>query len=79
MPFSDDIVEKAWERSGERCECTCKTHWHANRCNRIVFKDFRGARDKFYGWEARSTNGDYSDLSNCEILCINCYLVTEKS
>jgi hypothetical protein len=78
MTIPSSIVKKAWERSGGRCECTRTNHWHKKRCNRIVVESFRGERDNFYGWEIHNKNGQHPSLSDCEILCVNCYSVIKK-
>ena len=79
-PFPDSVVEKAWERSGGRCECTRKSHpIHSkyNRCTVYVIKSSRGNRNSKYGWETHhiNSNGE-SILSNCEILCSECHKLT---
>lgn len=55
------------------------THWHTGRCNRIVINSFRGQRYNFYAWEAYIKDIHNPRLSNCEILCMNCYLIAEKA
>jgi hypothetical protein len=32
MPFSDEIVERAWKRSGGVCECIRIKHTQSGRC-----------------------------------------------
>lgn len=78
MAFSEEVVERAWARSGGRCECTRSNHWHNERCKGIIIKAFRGERDNSYGWEAHSKNGNLSNLSDCEILCTRCYQLVFK-
>ena len=70
MPFSDEIVERAWRRAEGRCECRRETHNHPGfRCNKeLVWANRTGeGRGK---WEAHhiSVSGGHT-LSNCEILC----------
>jgi hypothetical protein len=74
MAFSDETVRQAWDRAGGRCECTRAGHHHASAgCyNRLIFTN-RG-REGHNAWEAHhrsATGGDA--LSNCEILCWECY------
>jgi hypothetical protein len=70
--FSKEIIEKAWIRSGGRCECTRTTHDHTGKCYKMLLKSFRGDRKSEFGWEAHSISGRYLDsLSDCEILCLD--------
>ena len=79
--FPESVVEKAWSRSGGRCECTRARHGHSGRCNRLLLKSARGNRDDPLGWEAHhSISSGGETLSNCEILCWNpCYEATLQS
>lgn len=78
MAFSDDIVKKAWQRAGERCECKRVNCTHRGRCNKSLLWGSRGKESK-YGWEAHHINSNGSDtLSNCEILCIDCHKNTRS-
>ena len=73
MPFSDEIVERAWKRSGGNCECTRIKHGHGGRCNRPLTRSLRGEG----GWEAHSISGLYKNLAaDCEIFCWDCYKST---
>lgn len=76
--FPDSVVEQAWVRSGEKCECSRITHTHTGRCNKVLYKHRRGDRDHGYGWEAHHISVSGGDtLSNCEILCWNpCHRAT---
>ncbi len=75
--FPESVVEQAWKKSGEKCECTRSTHEHKSRCNKMLLKGSRG-RDSTYGWEAHHISSSGGDtLSNCEILCWNpCHKAT---
>ena len=74
MPFSNEIVERVWRRSGGVCECVRTTHTHVGRCKQQLTKDLRGDQGNQNGWEARSIGGQYKNLaSDCEILCWKCY------
>jgi len=76
-PFPDSVVEQAWTRAGEKCECTRTTHGHTGRCNRMIFKHRRGDRDSEYCWEAHHISASGGNtLSNCEILCCKCHFAT---
>ena len=74
MRFSEDIVQKAWERSDAYCECTNSFHGHDGRCNRVLLDSKRGDKTSLYGWQAHSISGRYlNSVSDCEILCWDCY------
>ncbi len=74
MDFPKDIVEQAWERANEYCECTRIIHEHQGRCNRILLKSCRGDKDSLLGWEAHSISGRYlRSVADCEILCWDCH------
>jgi len=74
MAFSDDVVRRAWNNAGGRCQCRRKNHNHLYvRCNKQLVWANRG-RSGRGAWEAHhrvSTRGD--GLSNCEILCWDCH------
>jgi hypothetical protein len=74
MPFSDEIVKRAWMRSGGVCECTREKHVHSGGCKQRLDKDQRGNMDNPHGWEAHSVSGLHKNIaSDCEILCRDCY------
>ena len=78
--FPDSVIQEAWNRAGGRCECRRKNHVHLpyGRCNKQLNWDNRGRKKEALGaWEAHHTisqeeNGQ-SILSNCEVLCWNCF------
>ena len=74
MAFSDDTVQRAWNRAGARCECRRKTHNHLRgRCPRTLVWTQRG-RTGTGAWEAHHRSAGGGDgLSNCEILCWPCH------
>jgi len=73
--FSEDIVEEALVRSNEYCECTHIFHEHDGRCNRPLLDNKRGNKVSIFGWQAYSISGRYfNSLSDCKILCWDCYL-----
>ena len=74
MAFPDDVVVQAWKRSGGKCECKGWKHNHKfARCNAQLIPAMR--RQEGQGrWEAHRINRRGDDtLSNCEILCWDCY------
>ena len=75
--FPDSVVEKAWNRSGGRCECRRKGHGHPyGRCPKTLVKKNRG-REGRGKWEPHHTSRTGPDtLSNCEILCWDCHSLT---
>ena len=77
MPFREDIVERAWRRSGGNCECTQTSHGHGGSCDKPLKKESRGNGSDPSGWETRSVSGQYRNLaSDCEILCWGCHKLT---
>jgi hypothetical protein len=76
MALEESVVDQAWARSGGRCECTNSDHGHSKRCGRELLRDRRGAEPS-YRWEAHKKVADGEDnLSNCEILCHECFKQT---
>ena len=74
MTFSDEIVERAWKRSGGICECTRTNHTHSGVCKQQLDKSQRGNKDNPHGWQVHSISGFYKDIaSDCEIICLICY------
>jgi hypothetical protein len=72
MAFIDSVVDQAWARSGERCECTHTGHGHSGRCGHELLRERRGAEPSYW-WEAhKKVAGGDDTLSNCEILCQDC-------
>ena len=74
MAFPEDVITQAWERAGGQCECRRRTHSHFyTPCGKQLVWENTG-REGRGKWEARyisSSGGDV--LSNCEILCWDCY------
>jgi len=62
--FSDETVEKAWKRSGGKCE----------KCGKKLKWENRG-RDNDDCWEAHHKDGDAKNNKpeNCQILCWSCH------
>ena len=76
--FPDWVVEEAWKRSGQGCECTRVTHPnHIGRCNKILLWTARGNRESIWCWETHSKSGLHLIVpSDCEILCCECHYQT---
>ena len=75
--FPSSVVEDAWVRSGEKCECTRTTHGHTGRCNKALYRWRRGERGEVGCWEAHSISEFHMPLvSDCEILCCDCHYAT---
>jgi hypothetical protein len=72
--FTGETVMRAWLRAEAKCECKRLAHEHSGRCNKALVWGNRG-RDGWGAWETNNRDG-HSDttLSNCEILCWDCYL-----
>ena len=67
MEFSEDTKNRAFMRSGLRCECTSLACGHVTRCGKALYRG---------NWHAAfkipvSAGGDNS-LCNCEIICTEC-------
>ena len=69
MPFPQSIKDKAYIRSGARCECARRSHGHAGRCRSAVGK----ATAQFHEIYDISQGG-HEGLSNCEVLCRSCQM-----
>jgi len=74
MGFSEEVVARAWRRSGGYCECRRRTHGHYYvRCNKELVRKNRGRGGRGC-WEAHHISISGGDgLSNCEILCWDCH------
>ena len=76
--FPDGVVEKAWKRSGERCECTIITHpkHYERRCPHNLIKPHRKDRKSDFGWDAFQKNSEEGfNVDNCIILCWDCHQI----
>lgn len=75
MPFSKEVIEQAWARSGGQCECE-RQYLHIGRCSRKLSFNKRGLYS-LDGWEAYHLvpefRGGKDTIENCEILCMICY------
>ncbi len=73
MAFTKDIIERAWNLSGDQCQCERSFHDHQGRCpTKLIWED-RGNHAKSTGWQAHSKTNAYRGLSDCEILCLACF------
>jgi len=66
--FSKDTKNRAFIRSGLKCECTHLSCGHVQRCGKPLYRG---------NWQAcpkkTSAAGGNDSLENCEILCNSCY------
>ena len=74
MNINDNIIEKAFKRSGGKCECRSWTHNHnVVRCGQDLIWERHGKEGKGR-WEARCINPKVPEsASSYEILCADCY------
>ena len=74
MSFTDDVVKQAWKRAGGLCECKRWAHKHQQaRCGNLLVLANRGKEGQGR-WEAHRISSSGGDtLTNCEILCWDCY------
>jgi len=74
MAFTDKIIEQAWKRAGGKCECRRWSHSHnIVRCGKELVLANKG-KEGPGRWETRRVEPSAGDtLSNCEILCADCY------
>ena len=78
MVFSDEVIKKAWERAGGRCECTRTTHGHVGRHNKVLELENQG-REGYGAWEAHHISSiGGNGFPNCEILCWDCHKKTRS-
>jgi len=72
--FPDDIVRKAWERSGGQCECQNRSHPHFYvPCAKPLVWENRGKKI-WGGWDIKKVNPNGGDtLDNSVILCMTCF------
>jgi hypothetical protein len=74
MAFTDYVLQQAWKRAGGKCECRRWTHNHSVvKCGKELVLANRG-KEGPGRWEVRRIDKAVGDtLSNCEILCADCY------
>ena len=73
MAFTDDIIERAWALSRGQCQCERNFHDHEGRCPKELVWEDRGNHDKPTGWQDHSRSSAFRGLSDCEILCLECF------
>ena len=80
MAFTLSVIESAWRRARDKCECKRSTHQHSyGRCNKQLVWANRGKEGSRGCWEAHhKTAGAPDTLSNCEILCCDCHKKTRS-
>lgn len=75
MGFSDGTKDEAYARAGARCECTREGHGHdGHRCETRVKR--RGKSVHYHHKTARKRGGSDA-LSNSEVLCQPCHVLTK--
>ena len=79
MAFTGEVIWNAFQRAGERCECTrsrCNHPGNPHRCSRQFRYEDRARSDE-HGWQATHkqsiSSGGSDGLENCEILCVPCH------
>ena len=74
MNINDNPIEKAFIRSGGKCECRSWNHSHnVVRCGQELILEQRGKQGKGR-WEAHCINPKFSESAySYEILCADCY------
>jgi 5-methylcytosine-specific restriction endonuclease McrA len=76
MPFADDIVAAAWQRSNGVCECMDFPHCHhpvVPHARPLAF-EARGRVGSAQGWELHHIDPmGLPALANARILCIDCH------
>ncbi|GEM_PF-6591717 len=74
MPFSEDVKQQAFARSGGQCECssthtgTTGAHHRGGRCPNKV--DQNGSWELLYKVSAMA--GGASSIDNSQVTCITC-------
>jgi len=72
--YHTDFIDKAWKRSGGKCECTRWSHAHnVIRCGQELVWENKGKEGKGR-WETYHISRAGPDTAaNYEILCATCY------
>jgi len=76
MPFSEQVKDDAFRRSGGRCECIRQHSSHLNGRGSATFTRYGGQWDAHH-ITAESVGGG-NGLSNCEVLCLRCHKLTDS-
>jgi hypothetical protein len=68
-----EIIRKAWDRAGGKCECTATGHNHnSTRCNQPLIWHNMG-KVGIGAWEAQNDSAKYmTNVDYCKIICWNC-------
>lgn len=79
IPFSEETVKAAWNRSEGKCECESASCEHPGRHNKELRWESQGKDYSDYGWEAHHFNANGGNYpSNCGIFCIECHKNTRS-
>jgi len=74
MAFSEDTKDKAFRRTGGRCECTAISHDHGSRkCSRFISR--QGAA---YRYLTAQSAGGSDGVENCQVVCAACHQMTGR-
>lgn len=77
MAFPEKVVRDVWEIHPGRCACYDSTHDHLGICYKPLIWENQGKEGEG-SWEAHHILSDGPDThTNCEILCLECYKLTE--
>ena len=80
MPFPQSVKDRAFKRSGGRCECRRVSHDHRNRSRRRLTRcptTITSRNVQYHHVHAESLGGP-DTLSNCEALCTPCHRGTRS-
>lgn len=69
LEFPQSVKDKAYIRSGARCECRCRSHGHTGRCRTTLTKVSAQCHHIY-----DESQGGHDGLTNCELLCRSCYM-----
>ncbi len=74
------VVERVWQRSRGKCECTRTGHSHPYICcNKPLVRD-KHNKPFLGGWKFNYRLGYSEDaITSCEILCWDCYQRATKT
>ena len=75
MPFSESVKNEAFIRAGGRCECKKVSHDHSSgRCLAKLTRD-----TAVFHHMLSESNGGQNNLSNCKVLCLDCFKIIHCS
>ena len=73
MAFTEEIIERSWNMAQNQCQCERSFHDHQGKCKKQLVWEDRGNHDTPTGWQAHSLSSAFRGLSDCEILCLECF------